>query len=94
MANPVPSSKWVSKIDASYREYIEAKLHEELKPIKDDIEALRSAILAARESLQRDVGDVAGRVTNTEDLIGMSGSRLAQLAKMADCPECKCGDKS
>jgi len=94
MANPVPSINWASQIDASYREYIEARIHEELKPLKDDIEALRSAILAARENLQRDVGDVAGRITNAEDVIGMSSSRLARLAKMADCPECKCGDES
>ena len=94
MKNPVPSSAWASKIDANTREYIDARLDEELKPIRDDIASLISAISQTRESLQRDLGDVSGRVTNAEDLIGMSGSRLAQLAKMADCPECKCGDKS
>lgn len=98
MTNPVPSSNWASKIDAATREYIDARIHEELKPMRDDIEALHSAILQVRESLQRDFGDVAGRVTNAEDLIGMSSSRLAQLAKMANCPncglDCTCGDKS
>ncbi len=94
MKNPVPSSAWASKIDANTREYIDARLDEELKPIRDDIAALIGAISQTRESLQRDLGDVSGRVTNAEDLIGMSGSRLAQLAKMAHCPECKCGDEN
>lgn len=94
MKNPVPSSAWASKIDTDTREYINARLEEELKPIRDDIADVIRAISQLRESLQRDLGDVAGRVTNAEDLIGMSGSRLAQLAKMAHCPECKCGDEN
>ena len=94
MKNPVPSNAWASKVDADTREYIDARLEEELKPIRDDIADLIRAISQTRENLQRDMGNVAGRVTNAEDLLGMSSSRLAQLAKMADCPECKCGDKS
>jgi hypothetical protein len=70
-------------VDASTREYINARIHEELKPIRDDIAALRSAILAARESLQRDMGDVAGRMSNTEELLAMSASRAAKLADLA-----------
>lgn len=83
MPNPVNSRHWASQVDATTREYINALIHEELKPIRDDIAALRGAILAARESLQRDMGDVAGRVTNAEDLLNMSSKRVADLAKLA-----------
>lgn len=83
MTNPVHSRHWASQVDASTREYINARIHEELKPIRDDIAALRSAILAARESLQRDMGDVAGRMANTEDLLAMSANRAAKLADLA-----------
>ncbi len=83
MPNPVSSSVWASQVDATYREYIDARIHEELKTMKDDIEALRGALLLTRESLQRDMGNVSGRMTNTEDIISMSSSRVAALAKLA-----------
>lgn len=83
MTNPVPSRHWASQVDATTREYIDARIHEELKPMRDDIAALRSAILAARESLQRDMGDVAGRMANTEELLSMSASRASKLADLA-----------
>lgn len=83
MTNPVNSKHWASQVDAVTREYIDARIHEELKPMKDDIAALRVAILATRESLQRDMGDVAGRMSNTEELLEMSSSRAAKLASIA-----------
>lgn len=83
MPNPVSSRHWASQVDATVREYIDARIHEELKPMRDDIEALRGAISRTRESLQRDMGDVAGRVTNAEDILAMSSTRVAQLAKLA-----------
>lgn len=83
MANPVSSRHWASQVDATTREYIEARIHEELKPIRDDIAALSSAISRTRESLQRDMGDVAGRMANTEELLSMSASRAAKLADLA-----------
>jgi hypothetical protein len=83
MTNPVNSKHWASQVDAVTREYIDARIHEELKPMKDDIAALRVAILATRESLQRDMGNVAGRMSNTEELLEMSSSRAAKLASIA-----------
>ena len=83
MTNPVKSSVWASKVDAVVREYVNAKLNEELKPLRDDIAALRVAISRTRESLQRDMGDSAGRLTNVEDLLSMSTKRVADLAALA-----------
>jgi hypothetical protein len=45
--------------------------------------ARRVAISRTRESLQRDMGDSAGRVSNVEDLLGMSAKRVADLAALA-----------
>lgn len=79
-----PNSKlWESSVDSIIREYVNARLAEELKPIRDDIQALRGAISATRESLQRDMGNVSGRMTNAEDLLNMSTKRVADLAKLA-----------
>lgn len=83
MKNPVPSNAWASKVDADTREYINARLEEELKPIRDDIADLIRAISQTRESLQRDMGNVAGRMANTEELLDMSASRAAKLASIA-----------
>lgn len=83
MTNPVKSSVWASKVDAVVREYVNARLNEELKPLRDDIAALRVAISRTRESLQRDMGDSAGRLTNVEDLLSMSTKRVADLAALA-----------
>ena len=83
MPNPVNSRHWASQVDETTREYIDARIHEELRPIRDDIQALFGAISRTRESLQRDMGDVAGRVTNAEDILAMSSTRVAQLAKLA-----------
>ena len=83
MKNPVPSNAWASKVDADTREYINARIEEELKPIRDDIADLISAISQTRESLQRDMGNVAVRMANTEELLDMSASRAAKLASIA-----------
>ena len=83
MTNPVKSSAWASKVDAVVREYVNARINEELKPLRDDMAALRVAISRTRESLQRDMGDSAGRVSNVEDLLGMSAKRVADLAALA-----------
>jgi excinuclease UvrABC ATPase subunit len=78
-----PNSKlWETSVDSIIREYVNARLGEELNPIRDDIEALRSAISRTRESLQQDVGNIAGRVANAEDILQMSSTRVAQLAKL------------
>ena len=79
-----PNSKlWETSVDSIIREYVNARLAEELKPIRDDIAALRGAISATRESPQRDMGNVSGRMTNAEDLLNMSTKRVADLAKLA-----------
>ena len=83
MTNPVKSSVWASQVDSVVREYVNARINEELKPLRDDIAALRVAISRTRESLQRDMGDSAGRVSNVEDLLGMSAKRVADLAALA-----------
>ena len=83
MTNPVKSSVWASQVDAVVREYVNARINEELKPLRDDMAALRVAISRTRESLQRDMGDSAGRLTNVEDLLSMSTKRVADLAALA-----------
>ena len=83
MTNPVNSKHWASQVDAVTREYIDARIHEELKPMRDDIAALRSALLGIREGLQADMGQITARVNDAEELIKMSSWRVAKLRSLA-----------
>jgi hypothetical protein len=79
-----PSSKvWATQVQPVVREYISAFLNEEIKPLRDDVAALRSALLSIRESGQSDVGQLTARVNDIEDLLKMSTSRIAKLAQLA-----------
>lgn len=84
MTNPVNSKHWASQVDAVTREYIDARIHEELKPMKDDIAALLSALLVIREGSQGDVGQLTARVNDVEELLRMSSSRVAKLRQLAN----------
>lgn len=84
MTNPVSSRHWASQVDATTREYINARINEELKPLRDDIAAVRSALLVIREGGQTDVGQLTARVNDVEALLNMSTSRVAKLRQMAD----------
>lgn len=84
MTNPVSSRHWASQVDATTREYIDARINEELRPLRDDIAAMRSALLVIREGGQTDVGQLTARVNDVEALLNMSTSRVAKLRQMAD----------
>ena len=80
----VPSRHWASQVDATTREFINARIAEELKPLRDDIAAIRSALLVIREGSQRDTGELTARVNDVEALLNMSTARVARLRQMAD----------
>jgi len=80
----VNSRHWASQVDASTREYINARITEELKPVRDDIAGLRSALLGIREGNQAEIGQLTARVNDLEALLQMSTSRVAQLRRLAD----------
>jgi hypothetical protein len=83
MSNPLKSSVWATQVDASTRAYVDARLHEELKPVRDDTEALRVALLRIREASQSDMGQLTARVNDAEELIKMSSWRVSKLRSMA-----------
>ena len=62
MTNPLKSSVWATQVDANTRAYVDARIHEELKPVRDDTEALRVALLRIREASQGDIGQLTARV--------------------------------
>lgn len=84
MTNPVHSRHWASQVDATTREYINARINEEIKPIRDDIEALRGALLSLRETANFNSGDLIGRLNNMEQLLSMSTTRIAKLRALAN----------
>tara|TARA_B100001093_G_scaffold515792_1_gene593000 strand:+ start:5774 stop:6034 length:261 start_codon:yes stop_codon:yes gene_type:complete len=78
------SSVWASQVDPAIREYIDAKISEEIKPFRDDIEGLRGALLALRETANFNSGNLIGRLNNMEELLSMSASRVAKLRTLAN----------
>jgi len=78
------SKVWATRVDSVIREYVDARLTEELRPIEDDIAALRGALLGIREASQSDIGQLTARVNDAEALLQMSTSRIAQLRRLAD----------
>lgn len=78
------SRVWASQVDSVTREYVNARINEELKPIRDDMAALRSALLGIREGSQGDVGQLTARVNDVEELLQMSSSRVAKLRQLAN----------
>jgi hypothetical protein len=83
MTNPPHSRHWASQVEATTREYVNARINEELTPIRDDIEALRGALLSLRETAQLNSGNLIGRLSNMEELLSLSTSRIAQLRTLA-----------
>ncbi len=83
MANPVKSDVWATQVDNVIREYVNARIHEELKPVRDDTAALLSALLRIREASQSDIGTLTARVNDAEELIKMSSWRVAKLRSLA-----------
>lgn len=83
MTNPIKSSSIAGQVDALIRDYVNARIHEELKPVRDDNEALRVALLRIREASQSDIGTLTARVNDAEELIKMSSWRVAKLRAIA-----------
>lgn len=77
------SKSFASQVDPRTREYIDARIREEIAPIRDDITSMRVALLGLREKQQAELGNMAGRLTNMEDLLSLSAARIAQLRKLA-----------
>ena len=78
------SKLWASQVDPVIREYVNARISEELGPIRDDIAAFRVALLGMREGYQSANGDLTARVNGVEELLNMSTTRVARLRQLAD----------
>tara|TARA_B110000046_G_scaffold184092_1_gene221730 strand:+ start:570 stop:836 length:267 start_codon:yes stop_codon:yes gene_type:complete len=84
MANPPHSRVWASQVSPVTREFVNARINEELRPIRDDIEALRGALLSLRETANFSSGNLLGRLSNMEELLSLSSTRIAQLRALAN----------
>lgn len=78
------SRVWASQVDSVIREYVNARINEELKPIRDDMAAVRSALSVMRQGSQSDIGQLTARVNDVEELLQMSSSRVAKLRQLAN----------
>lgn len=73
------SKALASAIDPKVRDYIDAKLKEEISPIRDDLSDLLCAISEVREMSQYDAGNLIGRINNMEQVLMMSSAKIARI---------------
>jgi hypothetical protein len=79
------SSTIASSVDPKVRDYIEAKINEALRPIRDEIVVLNSAVLDARISNDTNSETVKSRIGSIEQILKLSRGRIEQIAaKLGD----------
>ena len=75
-----------SAIDPKVRDYIDAKIKEELSPIRDDLLATKVAISELRDADQQGRDTINAHVVKIQSVLNLSRGRVEQIAE-------KLGDK-
>lgn len=83
MTSPTKSSVWASQVDPVVREYITARINEELKPLRDDIATLRVALSNNKSATEASLGEQAAKLNDQEALLGLPSYKIAKLLELA-----------
>jgi hypothetical protein len=75
------SKALASAIDPKVRDYIDAKIKEELSPIRDDLYRLRIALLEVQEADVARGDTISAQVVKIQSIIKLSRSRVEQIAE-------------
>jgi len=75
------SKALASAIDPKVRDYIDAKIKEELSPIRDDLLAIKIAISELRDADQQGRDTINAQVVKIQSIIKLSRSRVEQIAE-------------
>ena len=75
------SKALASAIDPKVRDYIDAKIKEELSPIRDDLVAINIAISELRDADQQGRDTINAHVVKIQSIIKLSRSRVEQIAE-------------
>jgi len=70
-----------SAVDPKVRDYVNARLKEELRPIKDDLIAIKIAISDVRAADERELADIKGLVVKIQSVLQLSRGRVEQIAE-------------
>ena len=83
MTTPSPQNL-ASFVDPRTREYIDARISQEMKAARDDISSLRTAVLALREAIHRDHGNLAAQVNDVAALVNLNPARASRLRALLE----------
>lgn len=75
------SKALASAIDPKVRDYIDAKINEEIFPIRDDLDKLSGALLQVREADAARCNTLSARISTVHELISLSRGRVERIAK-------------
>ena len=75
------SKALASAIDPKVRDYIDAKINEEIFPIRDDLDKLSGALLQVREADAVRCNTLSARISTVHELISLSRGRVERIAK-------------
>jgi hypothetical protein len=75
------SKALASAIDPKVRDYIDAKIKEEISTIRDDLLAVKIAISELRDADQQGRDTINAHVVKIQSIIKLSRSRVEQIAE-------------
>jgi hypothetical protein len=85
MAKTIVSSNAIAaSVDPKTRDYIDAKLNETLKQIRDDMTVMREALSGMRTKNDVYQGEVTARVNAVEEVLELSGAKVARIRKLME----------
>ena len=61
------SPHWTGLVEAATQDYIDARVSQQLSPIRDDIDAIKGALLALKDTSKFDMGSFIRRLNNVEE---------------------------
>lgn len=80
----VPSRNLASAMDPVTRDYVNAKISEELKPIRDDMVAVLEALSEMRTENEVSKGEHVARINMVEEVLELSGAKVAKIRQLME----------
>jgi len=80
----VPSRNLANMVDPTTREYINARIHEEIKLIGDDTSGLGDALSKMRTESEIELGEMKARINEVEEILSLSGAKISRIKELME----------
>jgi len=77
------SSVWASRVEPHLRDYIDARINEEIKPVRDDIAACLVALSHNNAATENKLGEQAAKLNDIEHVLNLPSYKIAKLLELA-----------